>query len=226
MSLGWVPTRIGSLQTSTSPGPEVLDAELLDAVAHALGHRAGEEHQRCPTRRTSDSRAPAVPNDRGEVIPVAQDHAERVRHQVRAHVLDDVAEPVGEHRRGEPVAVVARLELGVGQLLQTRAGPQWLGRAVMTAPPSRSRSLRSRRSWRAGPATTCVVDIGSRMIAGPRTMLPACRSSRSIFPDLRLALLDVAELEHAVRRDLDRLAALDLRVLDLVGAAAPAARGR
>src|SRR5690606_25357984 len=54
----------------------------------------------------------------GEVVPVTQDQRERVVQQAGTHVLDDVPHPVGQHRRGEPVRCVARLERGVVEVLQ------------------------------------------------------------------------------------------------------------
>src|SRR5262249_11343902 len=127
-----------------------------------VGHRSGEEDDRGAHRRRVVPVAGRTGHGGGEVVEVAQDRRERCGQHAAAHVLDDVAEPAREHGGGEPVAAVA-----VGALLL------------------RHGAARSISSYRSGPTSapwpgqTKVVDRPSRITAGPRTLAPTGRASRS-----------------------------------------------
>jgi hypothetical protein len=98
-----------------------VDPVLLDRDPDRLGHRAREEDDRVAHRRGRVAGARRPRHRGGEVVEVPQDRRERGREQLAAHVLDDVAEAVAQHRRGETVAAEALLERRLVEVADQRA---------------------------------------------------------------------------------------------------------
>lgn len=168
---------------------EAVDAVLLDRVADGVGHRPGEEHDRRAHRRGRIARPGRARDRRGEVVEVAQDRRERGRQELPAHVLDEVAEAVGEHRGGETVAAVARGEFLVAEVADERR-VRYGARRHGHLDPSCSITISPKRPISATcPGQTNVVASASRMTAGPRTSAPTGSASRTYSPASRTSSL-------------------------------------
>src|SRR5581483_55937 len=177
---------VGIVRDDDVAGLEPLRAVLLDRGPNGLGHHASEEEDAVAHRRRRIVQLGRTGDRRGEVVEVAQDRREGGGEEPRAHVLDDVAEPVREHGRREAIAAVALGELALAEVAQAGgrrchahgAIPRntvLLGSGSITSSPKRPTAA----VW---PGQTSVVESASRTIAGPRSRAPGARDSRRNSP--------------------------------------------
>ena len=190
-SLTCVPFRYGSFATITSPGSSRSTPYSSTVFRTESAIVPGEEHDAVAHRRRRPARVRRAGDRRGEVVEVAQDRRERGGQEPRAHVLDDVAEAVREHGRGEAVAAVAGGELGVAEVADRGSRVA----CSITISPRRPTSA----VW---PGQTNVVERPSRMIAGPSMRAPDGQRVALVLAGLRAARSrEVAQLERPGRLD-------------------------